>query len=75
MGSMTQLVGELTNDGNSIVKYLSMTVKFYDSDGNLLDLGMGSATTQEIAPGESSGFQAVATVAYDDVARYTIEIK
>ncbi len=75
MGSMTQLVGELTNDGDAEVKYLSMTVKFYDADGNLLDLGMGSATSSEIAPGESTAFQAMATVAYDKVASYTIEVK
>lgn len=74
-GSMTQLVGELRNDGDADLKYVLLSVKFYDADGALLDIGAGAATAETLGPGESSGFQAMASVAFDEVGSYTIEVK
>jgi len=74
-GSMTQLVGELRNDGDEELKYVLLTVKFYDADGNLLDIGSGAATADALGPGESSGFQVMAPVEYGEVGSYTIEVK
>jgi hypothetical protein len=74
-GSMTQLVGELENTGTATLDYVLMSVNFYDADGNLLDIGSGAATTQNLAAGKTSGFQVIAPVDYKQVASYTIEIK
>jgi len=74
-GSMTQLVGELRNDGDEALEYVLLTVKFYDADGALLDIGAGAATQQTLGPGESSGFQAMASVPFAELGSYTIEVK
>lgn len=72
---MTSLVGELQNNGRQTAKFVGLTVKFYDADGNLLDVGSGAATTQEIEPGGTSAFRVISSVEPGDVASYAIEIR
>lgn len=72
---MTSLVGELQNNGRQTAKYVALTVKFYDADGNLLDVGSGAATSPEIEPGGTSAFRVISSVEPTDVASYAIEIR
>lgn len=71
----TRLVGEIVNDGDEALQYITLMVNFYDAGGNLLDMGFGSVTADTLEPGESSGLTALSSVEYDKVARYTIEIE
>jgi hypothetical protein len=73
--SMTQLIGEIENQTDEPLKYLTMSINFYDANGDLLDLGMGVATSDTIEPGGESGFQATANVDLNDVASYVIEVQ
>lgn len=72
---MTMVIGELRNDGDQPASYVELTIKFYDAGGNLLDVGDGYATTEEIAPGESSAFRVLGPVKFQDIASYAVEIE
>jgi hypothetical protein len=75
MFGTTRLVGEIVNNGDEELRYITLMVNFYDADGKLLDMGFGSVTADTLGPGETSGLNALASVELDDVARYTIEIE
>jgi hypothetical protein len=74
LGSM-QAIGELVNNTDKTLNFVTLSVLLYDEEGNLLSVDIGTTGLSEIEPGQSSSFQSLGTTPYDDVASYTIQIE
>lgn len=74
LGSM-QAIGELINNTDKTLNFVTLSVLLYDEEGNLLSVDTGMTGLSEIEPGQSSSFQSIGTTPYDEVASYTIQIE
>ncbi|MBW7881663.1 MAG: hypothetical protein H3C34_03330 [Caldilineaceae bacterium] len=71
----TEVFGRLTNDTDATLRFVQITVQFFDNAGTLLGVDTGFANLDEVASGQSSPFQVQSLVDYSDVAGYAVQVE
>ena len=70
----SEFFGQITNDTDTAISTVFVTVQVLDEDGVMLAVENGMASLSEVAPGQSSPFQVLSQVPYDDVASYIVQV-
>lgn len=69
------VVGRLKNlDQKRKFSLAEITIRFFDADGNMIDVSDGSASGHWVEPGEYTNFEFDTYTDLADVASYTVEI-
>lgn len=67
------LRGTVRNSTGHELRYISVSVLYYDADG--VRIGRGLDVLQDIAPGERLAFEAISTTPFDDIEEYDIYLE
>lgn len=68
-----QVFGQITNETESTLSLVTISVQFFDSDGVMLGVDAGFPQTGDIEPGQTSPFVVHSQVPLDDVASYIVQ--
>lgn len=69
-----QIVGEIQNTGAETLQYVKAIVTFY-KDGKIVGTTDGYTSLDQLAPGQSSPFQAISTLGDDQINAYMIQLQ
>lgn len=69
------IFGQIRNDSDKPIKYMSIGVSLYDDDGNLIDTTAGLPRATTLAPGDTTIFEAPSMLASGAVASYDLQIE
>lgn len=69
-----EIVGEIQNTGAETLQYVKAVVTLY-KDGKVVDTTDGYASLDQLAPGQSSPFQAISTLEDSQVNAYMIQLQ
>ena len=74
---MFNIVGEIQNNSSQVVEFAQVHATLYNSNGTVVGIGIGFATSESMEPGEKSPFSIVisdAAIPMEQITNYSLGV-